>query len=177
MQYTPDDEPADQRVDDGEYDRDAIKEGDERAKGQTWFDPDDAEVGVHMSNGPNQNKWEWLRDLNDGSRDGSERKHELNIATRAIDAEFVAEECMLGDREQETIKRLVKNMDFRFGPHVRTEDVVLGIIYYVGTVTKNPFDEQRLDEFAEQWNVESDGIRNLQSSIESKIAKMSENRQ
>lgn len=171
MQYTPDDESSVQRIDDGEYDDSAIKEGDERAQGRTWFDPDDATVGVHMSNGPDQNKWEWLRDLNDGSR-SSNRSSDLNIASRVMDAEFVSEECLLGDREKQTIKRIVKNMDFKsgFAPYVRTEDIVLAIVYYVGMKTKNPFDERRLYDFADQWDVDTDDIVGLQNNIRKKIA-------
>lgn len=170
MQFTKDDKPSWGREKDVEWDQQSLFDNN-GSNAATKFNPDDADVEFRMSDDPSkkQDRWFQLRKLNDGVGE-SDRRQQNRTDDRLSDVRLVASECGLSKREIHAIERLVEDIDFRFGPGVTAEYVLLSLVVIASYENRDIMNDNRFNDFVDSWKLDIDTLNRTISLVKDRIS-------
>lgn len=134
--------------------------GDGRGNHSTGLAPKDAEAEFIYRQGEKFNKWEWLRQLNEGVGD-PERASTNWTAGKVNDAEMFCDELGFGEEKTEKIVEMVTTIDGSdFGSYT-TEQITLGCCSLVADADTDTYEDRIIlqDEFKELMDVVGLGSR------------------
>lgn len=169
MQYTPDDESSINRLKDAEWDQQSLID-DDGSNSATTFNPDDGDATFRMSDDLSeaQDRWFQLRKLNDGVGE-EDRIQQNRDDDRIEDIHLIASKCDLTKREVQTAKRLVREINFRFGPGITVDDTLMAIIIISSYDENRIWNDEGFNDIMNNWGLDTGTIERAISLIEGRM--------